>query len=62
MELPRIARFMMLNIYGHNQDKPAFLKDIFNKLENSTIRNWVLCGDWNLVLNQELDTFQLFTK
>ena len=30
LELPAIARFIMLNIYGHNQDRPVFLKDIFN--------------------------------
>ena len=57
MELPGIARFLMLNIYGQNQDKPDLLLEVFDKLEQNVIRNWVLCGDWNLVLDQNLDTY-----
>ena len=56
MEIPGIARFLMLNIYGQNQDRPEFLLEILDKLENNMIRNWILCGDWNLVLDQKLDT------
>ena len=56
LELPGIARFLMLNIYGHNQDKPELLSNILNMLEENMIRNWILCGDWNLVLDQNLDT------
>ena len=47
----------MLNIYGQNQDKPDLLREVFDKLEQNVIRNWILCGDWNLVLNQNLDTY-----
>ena len=56
IELPGIARFLMLNIYGHDYDKPEFLVKVLNLLEQNIIRNWVLCGDWNLVLNQIQDT------
>ena len=57
IELPGIARFLMLNIYGQNQDKPDLLREIVDKLEQNVIRNWILCGDWNLVLDQNLDTY-----
>ena len=57
MELPGIARFLMLNIYCPNKDNPEFLTRTFKLLENNTIRNWILCGDWNLVLNQCQDTY-----
>ena len=57
IELAGIARFIMINVYGHNQDNPLFFKDVFGKLEQDNIRNWVLCGDWNLVIDQQLDTF-----
>ena len=56
IELPGIARFLMLNIYGQNYDKPEFLITVLNLLEQNFIRNWVLCGDWNLVLDQQKDT------
>ena len=49
----------MLNIYGQNQDKPYFLLEVFKKLENNMIKNWILCGDWNLVLDQTMDTFDI---
>ena len=57
IELPGIVRFLMLNIYGHNQDKPALLRNILEKLEDKMIRNWILCGDWNFVLDQNMDTY-----
>ena len=57
MELPGIARFLMLNIYCPNKDYPEFLTRTFKLLKNNTIRNWILCGDWNLVLNQCQDTY-----
>ena len=57
MELPGIARFLMLNIYGHNTDNHEFLSQTLKLLEQNTIRNWILCGDWNLVLSQTQDTY-----
>ena len=57
IELPGVVRFLMLNIYGHNQDKPGLLKNILEQLEDKMIRNWILCGDWNFVLDQTIDTY-----
>ena len=57
IELPGVARFLMLNIYGLNKDYPEFLSQTLKLLENNIIRNWILCGDWNLVLNQSQDTY-----
>ena len=36
-----------------------FFLEVFNKLENNIIINWILCGDWNLVLHQTMDTFDI---
>ena len=57
IELPGIVRFLMLNIYGYNQDKPVLLKNILELLEDKMIRNWILCGDWNFVLDHKIDTY-----
>ena len=47
----------MVNIYGPNKDNPIFYKKIFNIISNEGITNWIIVGDWNLVLNQNLDTW-----
>ena len=46
---------MLVNIYGPNQDSSDFLNDqeIIEELENETI---IICDDFNLVQNQDLDT------
>ena len=46
----------LVNIYGPNEDSPEFyrkLADITEKFENETC---ILCGDFNLVQDQEMDT------
>ena len=45
----------MVNIYGPNQDKPIFFENVFKLMEKDGIRNWIIGGDWNLVVNQHLD-------
>ena len=45
-----------INVYGPNRDTPDFYKNLLNKL--STCDNpVVMAGDFNLVLNQEMDTY-----
>lgn len=47
----------LINIYGPNADNPGFyekVKDTFLNLDNDY---FILCGDFNLVLNPEVDTF-----
>ena len=47
-------------MYGPNEDNPNFFKTVVlaetEKLQNSSDFT-ILAGDWNLVLNQEIDTF-----
>ena len=57
IEIKGVARFLMVNIYGPNKDNPIFYKKIFNIISSEGITNWIIVGDWNLVLNQNLDTW-----
>ena len=57
IEIKGVARFLMVNIYGPNKDTPLFFNDLFSMLSNEGITNWIMVGDWNLVLNQYLDTY-----
>lgn len=46
----------LINIYGPNSDKPSFyeeVREIFLDFDNEY---FILCGDFNLVLNPSLDT------
>lgn len=47
----------LINIYGPNEDNPKFYDKIHNILDTSEDQTYIICGDFNLVLNQELDTF-----
>lgn len=49
-------RITLVNLYGPNDDNPQFYKTLrqnFLEFENEYV---ILCGDWNLVINPELDT------
>ena len=49
-------RFTLVAVYGPNKDKPNFylsLKEKVEAMENSSI---IMCADWNVVMNYELDT------
>ena len=51
------VRFTLINIYGPNTDQPEFfelIKDGILEFENENI---VICGDFNLVQNPTLDTY-----
>ena len=50
-------RITLVSLYGQNNDNPNFfhqILDIYNEFENQDI---IICGDFNLVQNQELDTY-----
>ena len=57
IELIGVARFILTYIYAPNEDDPNFFVNIFNILENLDTKNLILVGDWNLVIDYELDTF-----
>jgi len=47
----------LINLYGPNTDSPEFydsVDDIIGRFENSY---HIICGDWNLILNKERDTY-----
>ena len=56
IELIGVARFLLTNIYAPNEDDPYFFENLFNIIENLDTKNLILVGDWNLVIDYELDT------
>ena len=53
LEIIGVARFLMVIIYGPNKDYPVFFDTLFNLIEKDGIRNWIITGDWNLVMDQK---------
>ena len=50
--------FSVINVYGPNidKDKPAFMNELSGELEKTNPNsNIILCGDFNLVMNNALD-------
>ena len=49
--------FILINVYGPNEDQPHFYCDLSRKLETLIEdQNIILAGDFNLVMNKKLDT------
>lgn len=48
-------RFTLINVYGPNLDKPEFFKEIFKIIEQVGNESYIICGDFNLVLDVDLD-------
>ena len=47
----------LVNIYGPNKDDPSFYENVFKcitEMENDT---YIICGDFNLTLDQNMDCF-----
>ena len=57
IELPEIARFLLVNIYAPNDDTPKFFENLFQNIETMDIKNIIAVGDWNLVNDFDRDTF-----
>jgi exonuclease III len=49
--------FLICNIYGPNRDDPDFYIKLNNKIKEIGPDNIIIGGDWNLVLNFELDYY-----
>ena len=47
--------FTLINIYGPNRDNPDFYLKIKKKITDLNLLNIIWGGDWNLVLNPNLD-------
>ena len=55
IEVEKKFTVTLLNIYGPNQDNPDFYSGLKSKLNNALTDYIILCGDFNLVLNFDLD-------
>ena len=50
--------FLICNIYGPNDDNPDFYRNLEEKISlYGHIDNIITCGDWNLVMNFDLDCY-----
>ena len=47
----------LVNIYGPNGDNPEFYQNMYDTIEDFDNENIIICGDFNLVQNQDLDTY-----
>ena len=47
---------MLINLYGPNKDNPSFYENLKSEINKRDDIPLVLCGDWNLVLDQNNDT------
>ena len=50
-------KIMLVNVYAPNQDRPDFFENIQNILDENEQDYVLLCGDFNLVLNPSLDSY-----
>jgi len=50
-------RLTLITIYGPNNDYPQFYNKINDTLENFNIDTFIVCGDFDLVLNPDLDYY-----
>ena len=53
----KMHQFMLVNIYGPNEDNPDFFNNIGSLLGEQGDLPVIMAGDWNLVINQEQDTY-----
>ena len=56
IEIPDVVRFLLINLYAPNEDNPNFFTSLFDKIQESDIKNIIMSGDWNLVNDFEKDT------
>lgn len=49
-------RLTLVNLYGPNRDDPRFYEEIRNKIIQIGNSSIIMCGDFNLVLDQNKDT------
>ena len=49
--------FLLINAYGPNTDNPVFFQEIKNYIDNYDHDYFILCGDLNISLNPQLDTY-----
>lgn len=50
-------RFTLVNLYGPNVDDPKFFQNIFDYIEEIGNSDVIICGDYNCVLDPDLDYY-----
>ena len=50
-------RFTLVTVYGPNEDTPDFYVKVAESIEEIGNETCIICGDFNLVQDQDLDTF-----
>lgn len=48
-------KITLVNVYGPNQDNPQFYRTLFNKISEFDNDQIIMCGDWNFILNPDID-------
>ena len=48
-------RMGIVCLYGHTEDNPDFFENLFAILQNLQCENWIIGGDFNLVIDDKLD-------
>ena len=49
--------FTLVNLYGPNNDNPQFYENLIKKNSEFENEKVIICGDWNFVINPEIDSF-----
>ena len=52
-------RLTLICLYGYNTDKPEFFHEIMQKSAGYKNSSFIFCGDWNVVQNKSVDTFNV---
>ena len=55
-------RITLAAIYGPNKDSPEFFTSLQEEIKSFKNRTVVICGDYNVVLNYDLDTYKYINK
>ena len=50
-------RLTLATVYGPNKDNPIFFRDLFSNIQSLENDSYIICGDFNLVLDPDLDYF-----
>ena len=48
-------RFSICSLYDPNSDSPAFYDELFEQIQNIGNSEFIIGGDWNLVVDPEID-------
>ena len=51
-------QFTLVSLYGPNRDNPEFYKNIFKLIDEIENESYIICGDFNLIQNPDLDYYK----